>query len=93
MGDKQEPCGTPAAMFLLFENELSMRTLNDRFEMKSCMILYEVLYDTSLWISPSCHTRSKAFSMSKNTAAVLSLLFAFMQRLSTKLASWKVVEC
>lgn len=47
----------------------------------------------SLYNRPECQTRSKAFSMSRKTAAVRSLLFEFAAKLSVRPTSWWVVEC
>jgi hypothetical protein len=70
--DKTEPWGTPR-ISLGVDISPSTETLNLRCERKELMSLIKVdensiLYN--LYSKPECYVVSKAFSMSKNTAAV-----------------------
>jgi hypothetical protein len=69
-GARTKPCGTPAATFL---GELP-ETLNVLLVKKEAIGLMRLIGNCnsdSLYSRPRCHVVSKAFSMSKNTAAVI----------------------
>jgi hypothetical protein len=73
VGDRTEPCGTPAYISLGVDISPSTETLNflcERKEPKSLIKLVENTNLDMLYSKPWCHVVSKAFSMSKNTAAV-----------------------
>jgi hypothetical protein len=75
--DKTEPCGTPASIYLGVDNSPSTATLNflcDRKEVISLINFTENSILANLYSKPVCHVVSKAFSISKNTAAVDILL-------------------
>jgi hypothetical protein len=70
---RAEICGTSACISLVVDISLSAETLNFRCERKkpkSLSMLVESIKFDNLYIKPEGHVLSKAFSMSKNTAAV-----------------------
>jgi hypothetical protein len=73
VGDKTEPCGTPACISLGVDISPSTKTLNLRCERKesiSLIKLFEKSNLDNLYSKPECYMVSKAFSTSKNTVAV-----------------------
>jgi hypothetical protein len=88
VGERTEPCGTPACITLGVDISPSTETLNflcDRKELISIIKLIENSNLDSLYSKPVCHVVSKAFSMSKNTAAVL--FYKSLTRATQKTAS------
>jgi hypothetical protein len=77
VGERTETCGTPACITLGVGISPSTETLNFLWERKEPMSLIRLVENfnlDSLYSKLGCHVVSKAFSMSKNTAAVHSLL-------------------
>jgi hypothetical protein len=77
VGERTEPCGTPACIILGVDISPSTETLKfhcERKELISLIKLIEISNLDSLYSKPACHVVSKAFSMPKNTAAVDILL-------------------
>lgn len=66
VGERQEPWGTPASIGLLLERELAVLTLNDRFDWIVEIRGMGMLIRSNLSSRPSCHTLSKAFSISSH---------------------------
>jgi hypothetical protein len=94
VGDRTEPCGTPAFMYLGVDIFPSTETLNflcERNDPTSLMKLVENCNLDNLWSKPGCHVVSKAFSISKNTAAVDILLFKCRVTWSASLIHCSVV--
>jgi hypothetical protein len=76
-GARTETCGTPAAAFLGEESSPFTETLNFLLVKKEVISLTRLVKNCnsdSIYSRPGCHVVSKAFSMSKNTAAVDLLL-------------------
>jgi len=72
-----EPCGTPASVFLGLDISPSTETLDclwDIYELIRFIKFTESCNFDTLCNKPGCHVVSKAFSVSKNTAAVDILL-------------------
>jgi hypothetical protein len=72
VGGGTEPWGTPSSISLGIEISASTETLNlpsDRNDLRSLITQVENVYR-----KPVCHVVSKAFAISKNTAAVDILL-------------------
>jgi hypothetical protein len=73
IGARTQPWGTSAIIFLGVENSPSNKKLNFlsvRKEAISLMSLVENYKSYNLYRRPECHVVSKAFSISKKTAAV-----------------------
>jgi hypothetical protein len=73
VGERTEPCGTPACITLGIDNSPSTETLNFLYERKELISLIKLVKSSnldSLYSKPECHVVSKAFSVSKNTAAL-----------------------
>jgi hypothetical protein len=93
-GAKTEPRGTPAGTFLGEGSLPSTETLNFllvKEEAISLTRLVENYNSDSLYSRPWCHVVSKAFTMSKNIAAVDILLLKFRVTWSVSLVHWSVV--
>jgi adenine-specific DNA methylase len=80
VGDRTEPCGTPAYISLGVDISPSTETLNFLFERKELLSLIIPAENSNfdhLYSRPRCQVVSKAFSIPKNTATVdmLSLKF------------------
>jgi hypothetical protein len=70
VGDRTEPCGTPACITLGVDISPSTETLNFICERKEPISLIKLVENSNLdnlYSKPECHVVSKAFSMSKNT--------------------------
>jgi hypothetical protein len=81
-GVRTEPCGTPASIFLGKESSPSTEILNYLLFKKEAISLIRLIKNCifdSLCSRPECHVVSKAFSMSKDTAAVDILLLKFRE--------------
>jgi hypothetical protein len=77
VGARTEPCGTPACISRGVDNSPSTETVNIllvRNELISFIKFAEKYNFDSLYSKPGCHVVSKAFPISKNTAAVDILL-------------------
>jgi hypothetical protein len=77
MGDRTLRCGTPACIFLGEEISPSTEALNllsERKELMSLAVLTEKFNFINLYNKPVCRVISKAFLISRNTAAVHRLL-------------------
>jgi hypothetical protein len=73
VGERTEPCGTPASIYLGVDNSPTIQTLNflwDRKEQISYIKLAENSNLYNLYSKPVCHAVSEAFSITKNGAAV-----------------------
>jgi hypothetical protein len=73
VGDRTEPCGTPAYISLGVGISPMNETLNFLWERKEPISLIRVIENfnlDNLYSKPMCHVVSKAFSISKNTGAV-----------------------
>jgi hypothetical protein len=91
---RTEPCGTPEPTFLGDESLPSTETFNFLLVKKEAinlMRLIENCNSDSLYSRPHCHVMSKAFSISKNTAAVDILLLKFRETWSVSLIHWSFV--
>jgi hypothetical protein len=96
VGDRTEPCGTPACISLAVDISPSTETLNflcERKELMSFIKLIENANLDNLYSKPGCHVVSKAFSISKNTAAVDILLLKLSVTWSVSLIHCSVVCC
>jgi hypothetical protein len=98
VGDKIEHFGTPACISLGVDISPSTETLNLHCERKEPMSLIKLVENSSLdnlqllvYSEPECHVVSKAFSMSKNTAAVDILLSNLRVTWSSSLIHCSVV--
>jgi hypothetical protein len=72
VGGKTEPCGTPTCITLGVDISPSTETLNFLCERKEPMSLIKLVENSNLdnlYRKLECQVVSKAFSMSKNTAA------------------------
>jgi hypothetical protein len=85
-GVRMEPCGTPATTFLSEESSPTTTTTTETLnfllvkkEAISLTRLVENYNSDSLYSRPGCHVVPKAFSMSKNTAAIDTLLLNFRE--------------
>jgi hypothetical protein len=76
VGASMELCDTPASISLGVDSSPSTETLNFLCDLYliSFITLTESCYFDNLYNKPGCHVVSKAFSVSKNTAAVDILL-------------------
>jgi hypothetical protein len=75
-----ESCGIPACISLGVDSSPSTKTLNilsDRYQLMNRIKFTGKCKFDSLYSKPGCHVVSKAFSVSKNTAAVDTLLLKF----------------
>lgn len=75
-----EPCDTPACISLGVDISPSTEVLNFLSECKeliSLIMLSEKFYFSNIHKKRGCHDISKAFSISKNTAAVERLYLKF----------------
>jgi hypothetical protein len=80
VGDWTDPCGTPSSIFLGVDTLPSTEALNFLSEGKELMSSIKLIDNFSLdnlYSKPRCHVVSKAFSISKNTAAVDMLLLKY----------------
>jgi hypothetical protein len=78
IGDRTEPCGTSGCISLGVDISSPTKTPNFRCEIKEPISLMKLVENSkfdNLCSKPECHVVSKAFLMSKNTAALVSLLF------------------
>jgi hypothetical protein len=94
VGDRTEPCGSPACISLAVDISPSIETLNFRRERNELMSLIKLVGNSSsdnLYSKPGCHVVSKAFSISKNTAAVDILLLKLSVTWSVSLIHCSVV--
>jgi hypothetical protein len=88
VGARTEPCGTPAFISLDVDISPSTQTLNflfERNELISFIILADKFKFGNLYYKPGCQVVSKAFSISKNTAAIDILLLKLKVTWSTSL--------
>jgi hypothetical protein len=72
VGDRTEPCGTPAFISLGVDISPSAETQNFRCERNELISLIKLIENSNLdnlYIKPGCHVVSKDCSISKNTAA------------------------
>jgi hypothetical protein len=95
VGDRTEPCGTPACIHLGFDISPSTETLNFRCKRKKVMslnILVEKFNFDNLQSKPGCDVVLKASSISKNTAAVDILLLKFRVMWSAEIWDQKAHE-
>jgi hypothetical protein len=86
-----ELCGIPALISLGVDNSPSTETLNFllvRYKLMSFIKFVGNCNFDILYGRPECHVVSKAFSMSKNTAAVDILLLKFRVIWSVSLMHW-----
>lgn len=87
VGDKEEPWGITACIYIGVDIRLSMEALNFLWEGK-CLMCLTVLMENcnlnDLYYKPGCRVISKALLMSKNTAAV-GILFTYMVTWSVSL--------
>jgi hypothetical protein len=77
VGDRMEPCGTPACISLVVDISPLTKTLNFLREIKELINLIrlnENFNSDNLHSNPRRHFVSKRFSTSKNTA-VINILF------------------
>ena len=80
IGFRTKPWGTPACISLGFDISPLTETLNfllERNELISLTMLTEKCNLSNVYRKPGCQVVSKAFSISKNSAAVESLLLKF----------------
>jgi hypothetical protein len=80
VGARAEPCGAPACISLGVDSLPSTEILNFLFDSYELMSLIKFTGNCNfdnLYSKPGCHVVSKAFSTSKNTAAVDILLLKF----------------
>jgi hypothetical protein len=94
VGDKTEPCGTPACITLGVDISPSTETLKFfcvRKEPISLIKLFENSNLDNFYSKPECHVLSQAFSMSKNTAAVDILLLKLRVKWSVSLMHCSIV--
>jgi hypothetical protein len=94
VGDRTEPCGTPACISLGVDISPSTETLNFHSERKEpirWITLVENSNFDNLYSRPECHVVSKAFSMCKNTTAVDILLLKLRVWYSVSLIHCSVV--
>jgi hypothetical protein len=77
VGDRTEPCGTPALIILGVDISPSTKTENFLLERKEIMSLIKLdeksIFD-NLYNKPLCHVVSNAYSIFMNTAAIDMLL-------------------
>jgi hypothetical protein len=93
VGERMEPCGTPACIFRGVDSSPSTITLNfqwERNELISLIKLGEKCNSESLYSKPGCHMVSNAFSISKKTA-VMDMLLKFKFTWSVNRIHWSVV--
>jgi len=77
IGERTEPWGTLSCISLGVDNSTSTETLNfllERNDLISLIVLAERFHLINFYSKPGCQVVSKAFSISKNTAAVERLL-------------------
>jgi hypothetical protein len=93
VGDRTEPRGTPACISLHVDISPSTKTKfsSERKDLISCINLVENSNFDNLYSRPECHVVSKAFLMSKNTAAVDILLLKLRITWSVSLIHCSVV--
>jgi len=95
VGDRQEPCGTPAFASRVVDKQFSYLTTNFLFSRNDLISLIWPIGMSIVCIlynKPSCHTVSNALARSMNTAAVCSFWLRFMLMRSIRLVSCVVVE-
>jgi hypothetical protein len=95
VGDRTEPCGTPACISLGADSSPSTESLNflwERKELISLIKLDENFNSDNFYSKPKCHVLSNAFSISKNTAAVDMLLLKFKVTWSVSLRGYSDVN-
>jgi hypothetical protein len=96
VGDRTEPCGTPACISLGVDISPSTKTLNflsERKELISWIKLVENSNFDIFYSNPECHEVSNVFSMSENTAAIHILLLKLRVAWSVSLINCSVVLC
>jgi hypothetical protein len=94
LGARAEPCGIPAATFPGKEGSPSSENLNVLLVKKEAISLMRLIGNCntdSLYSRSWCHVASKAFSMSKNIAAVDILLLKFRETWPVSLIHWSVM--
>jgi hypothetical protein len=94
MGDRKEPCSTPACISLGLDISPSTETLNFLWERKELISLIRLIENVNLdnlYSKPKCQVVANAFLISENTAAVDMLLLKFKVAWSVSLINWSVV--
>lgn len=90
-GERQDPWGTPASIFLIDDWMSEIFILNFRLNRNDFTILIKcigiLVIVCSLWIRPLCQTLSNAFSMSRKIAAVCLVLLVLQTSSSISLVS------
>jgi uncharacterized Zn-finger protein len=91
---RAKPRGTPTTVSLGVENSPSTKTSHFLSVRKEAITLIRLVENSDyddLYSSPQCHVVSKAFSMSKNTAAIDILLLKFRVTWSASLIHWNII--
>jgi hypothetical protein len=73
VGDKTEPCGNPAGIYLDIDISPSIETLNSHCKRNALINLITWVENSNLdnlYSKPWHHVVSKAFAISMNTAAI-----------------------
>ena len=95
-GPSTDPCGTPASIFLVVDVVSSILTLNVRlvrYDSVMFVIAGGIPLTFILQRSPSCHTLSKAFSISRKIAPVGVEVLKLSLMSSVIWCSCWMVEC